>query len=402
MIDDPYFYRPPSWDIQEQLDKINRTLSPTYLDVVDSFDAVARLQSTLDSIGGVSKVSTVLSTVSQTSQVWQDMLNQHTSLSAAAGVLGDNLNDGGMRTYLKSVGALDQPGQTALNFDNVHSSWLSKNTTLSASFEAIQSHLGATFDDLAHKRMWMDQLACGINFESIQSTIGLPGSTALELEKQFGNVLQSYNLLTDSFQSLSDIVNLPAFTLPGAAREVLVTAHVLKTYDAADDETQEGDAIDVEFVEVVKNETSSCVALLNNVHPDLALPYLGAREAFQGNNPDKARHVMTSLRELWGNLLRYLAPDNLVVKWATDKDSRLLNDGKPTRNARVLYVCREVASDPLIEFVSFDAKAFVKMFEFFNSLHKLKHNLTDKDLRLLLLRTDSWIVYLLQIENEFN
>ena len=50
MIDDPYFYRPPFWDIQEQLDRINRALSPAYLGVVDSFDAVARLQSTLDSL----------------------------------------------------------------------------------------------------------------------------------------------------------------------------------------------------------------------------------------------------------------------------------------------------------------------------------------------------------------
>ena len=80
------------------------------------------------------------------------MLNQHTTLSTAARILGDNLNDSGMRTYLKAVGALDLPGQTALDFNNIHSSWLGKNTTLSACYESIQSRLGTTFDDLAHKK----------------------------------------------------------------------------------------------------------------------------------------------------------------------------------------------------------------------------------------------------------
>jgi hypothetical protein len=255
---------------------------------------------------------------------------------------------------------------------------------------------------MVRKTELIDRNILGVDFNAIRNIAGLSASTTFELERNFGNVVTSYNTLANSIHGLQDVVTLPVFALPGAAREVMVATHVIRTCEAVDGATQELEPIDVEVVQVVETETSNCISLLRNVHPDLVIPYLGAREAFKGDNPDKVRHIVTSLRELWGNLLRFLAPDELVVKWAMNRDSRLLNEGKPTRNARVLYVCREIASDPLIQFVSFDAKAFVKMFEFFNSLHKLKHNLTDKDLRLLLLRTDSWIMYFLQIENEFN
>ena len=97
--------------------------------------------------------------------------------------------------------------------------------------------------------------------------------------------------------------------------------------------------------------------------------------------------------------MRHLAPDDLVFAWipgnANQKD--LLHEGRPTRRARVLYICRELNNDPLTEFLTHDTRSFVKLIELFNRVHELETELTDKQLRAILLKTDSWLMYLLQI-----
>lgn len=77
----------------------------------------------------------------------------------------------------------------------------------------------------------------------------------------------------------------------------------------------------------------------------------------------------------------------------------LLHDGKPTRRARVLYVCQDLNNDPLADFLMHDTRALVKMIELFNRVHELETALTDEQLRAILLRTDSWLMYILQISS---
>lgn len=77
----------------------------------------------------------------------------------------------------------------------------------------------------------------------------------------------------------------------------------------------------------------------------------------------------------------------------------LLHDGKPTRRARVLYVCRKLNNDPLTDFLMHDTRALVKLIELFNRVHELETALTDEQLRAILLRTDSWLMYILQISS---
>lgn len=114
---------------------------------------------------------------------------------------------------------------------------------------------------------------------------------------------------------------------------------------------------------------------------------------------DRARHIQSSLRELWNHLLRRLAPDDLVAARipGVSNQKGLLHEGKPTRRARVLYVCRELNNDPLTGFLMRDARAPVKMIEPFNRVHELETALTDEQLRAILLGTDSWLMYILQI-----
>ena len=113
--------------------------------------------------------------------------------------------------------------------------------------------------------------------------------------------------------------------------------------------------------------------------------------------PPLFSYILSSLRELWNHLLRRLAPDEYVLAWVSRDDAELLHDGRPTRKARVLYVCRSINHEPLTDFIVQDTRALVTLVESFNRLHELESELTDEQLRALLLRTDSWLTYILQI-----
>ena len=177
------------------------------------------------------------------------------------------------------------------------------------------------------------------------------------------------------------------------------TSFALETLRPWVERDEEDAETEIQLVAEAELETSGCIALLQQADPGLARPYIGARDALQGNNADRARHILSSLRELWNHLLRRLAPDESVSAWipgiADQKD--LLHEGKPTRRARVLYVCRELNNAPLSDFLMHDTRALVKLIELFNRVHELESELTDEQLRAILLKTDSWLMYILQI-----
>ena len=47
--------------------------------------------------------------------------------------------------------------------------------------------------------------------------------------------------------------------------------------------------------------------------------------------------------------------------------------------------------------MSRDSEAFVEMIRFFNRVHQLDSGLTDPQLKALILRSDSWLMFILQI-----
>lgn len=239
----------------------------------------------------------------------------------------------------------------------------------------------------------------GIDFEAIRSRFQIEMPLISGLESSIAHVAASYGGLAESLHDISDITRLPAFVLPGATREIYTTSFAIETLRPLDERDEEDAETEIQLVAEVEMETSGCIALLQQVDPGLARPYIGARDALHGNNADRARHILSSLRELWNHLLRRLAPDESVAAWipgiTNQKD--LLHEGKPTRRARVLYVCWELNNDPLTDFLMHDTRALVKLIELFNRVHELETELTDEQIRAILLKTDSWLMYILQI-----
>ena len=238
-----------------------------------------------------------------------------------------------------------------------------------------------------------------IDFQTVRGRFQIEMPVIAGLESSFARMTASYGSLAESLREISDITRLPAFVLPGAAREIFSTSFALESLRPWEERDKDEAETDIQLVTEAELETSGCIAFLQHVDPELARPYVGARDALYSSNPDRARHILTSLRELWSHLLRRIAPDTLVIPWirSEGRQKDMLHNGKPTRRAKILYVCRELNNGPLVDFLVYDTQALVKLIELFNRVHELKTEITDEQLRAILLKSDSWLMYVLQI-----
>jgi Predicted pPIWI-associating nuclease len=154
-----------------------------------------------------------------------------------------------------------------------------------------------------------------------------------------------------------------------------------------------------EFVptgDLVKETEASLETLLNEFNPSLLSSWHGAKQAYESKNADYVRHVSVSLRELFTHVLDQLAPDPDVRLWT--EDPRHYHDRRPTRKARLLYVCRSISSDPFADFVKKDvdaALAFLSVFQ--KTTHELATLLSDKQLAAMITRMEALLRYILEL-----
>ncbi|MCL5733995.1 MAG: hypothetical protein M1274_00155 [Actinobacteria bacterium] len=124
----------------------------------------------------------------------------------------------------------------------------------------------------------------------------------------------------------------------------------------------------------------------------------GARRSADGDNPDRVRHVATSLRELITQVLHGLAPDEQIRGWTADP--AMFHKNRPTRRARLLYVVRDLDSDQLADFVERDVNAALSFVDFLSAgTHVADSRLTTTQIKSVVARAESLLVFLLQLGN---
>jgi len=363
--------------LHQDMEAINRLTKPSYFNVIEqmerTLEPIRRQQLEISRALEMSGVVARIQEIAGANQHWQELIKQTTATSHIA----------------ESLAA-------------THQSWLERIKPIQhdfSHFSQLQASAKLALCDTSLRLAATERLMAGIDFEAIRSRFQIEMPVVSGLESSIAHVSASYGSLAESLREISDITRLPAFVLPGATREIYTTSFALETLCPWDERDEEDAETEIQLVAEAELETSGCIALLQQVDPGLARPYIGARDALYGNNADRARHILSSLRELWNHLLRRLAPDDSVAAWipgiANQKD--LLHEGKPTRRARVLYVCRELNNDPLTDFLMHDTRALVKLIELFNRVHELETKLTDEQLRAIVLKTESWLMYILQI-----
>ena len=363
--------------LHQDMEAINRLAKPSYLNVIEQMERTMEplrrrhleISRALDMSGVAARMKDIIGA----NQHWQDMLKQVTATN-----------------------------RIAESFTAAHQSWIERIKPIQhdfSQFSQLQASAKLALCDASLQLTASERLMADIDFEAIKSRFQIEMPVISGLESSIANAAASYGSLAESMRDISDITRLPAFVLSGATREIYTTSFALETLRPWDERDEEEAETEIQLVAEAELETSGCIALLQQVDPRLARPYIGARDALYGNNADRARHILSSLRELWNHLLRRLAPEESVAAWIPGiaNQKNLLHGGRPTRLARVLYVCRELSNGPLTEFLIHDTRALVKLIELFNRVHELETELTDEQLRAILLKNDSWLMYILQI-----
>jgi hypothetical protein len=295
--------------------------------------------------------------------------------------------------WLKNIGELSK-ANALTNFVSVHSTWLKGVASARVDVAAIVSTAGLALSQSAYQVTVAERMLNSVDLRASVASVASPSALSPIARQYLSQASSAYRGLANSLGTLPQITRLPTFVLPETAREIFTSGHALRTYYLPE---QSQDADEIELTERAREETSANVSLLRNIDPGLVAPYVGAHEALVGGNRDSKRHVLSSLRELWNHLLRTLAPDVAVVDWAGEKADDLFHEGKPTRRARMLYICRGVDHEPLSKFVDKDTEAFISMVDAFSRVHELETGLTDEQVAALVLKADSWLMYILRI-----
>ena len=135
---------------------------------------------------------------------------------------------------------------------------------------------------------------------------------------------------------------------------------------------------------------------LDKVNPGFRKMWDGAHMAATSNNPDKIRHAMISLRELFTHVIHTLAPDADVKRWTTDP--RRFHQGRPTRETRLLYICSPVAAGPLSDFVVTDVQSILALAKLFqHGTHAIEPTLSPVQMRLIFRRLEGVLCNLIDI-----
>lgn len=275
-----------------------------------------------------------------------------------------------------------------------HSSWTSRSVP--ASWETAQANVAKSLAEISGAAALSCQLFGRVDYAKIQKTLSVPDTMMRSLVKTVDSSLTSYDKFVRTIHSPTDVMRLPEFILPGATREIATTGYVLTSLDIEEDAPQSSSETTQE--ERGRIEDMRCEELLHRLHPDLVIPYRGARDALTSNSVDHVRHVLTSLRELWTHVLHHVAPDASIREWRND--SKYYHEGRPTRSARVLYVCRGLCTDTFSTFLDNDTKGLIDLIRFLNRVHEINPNVTRAQLKALFLKTETWLLYLLQINEE--
>lgn len=155
--------------------------------------------------------------------------------------------------------------------------------------------------------------------------------------------------------------------------------------------------VEEHIVEEIHGEThEKLLAQLEKMDPGLKSMFQGAVYALNSSNPDKVRHFSTSLRELFTHVLHKLSPDDEIHRWSKSKED--FDNGKPTRRARLLYICREINQDSFEAFLNADVKALLEFINLFQSgTHSIQPGYKDKQLKAMLMRMESTLRFLIEV-----
>jgi len=208
-------------------------------------------------------------------------------------------------------------------------------------------------------------------------------------------------MLDDSSDAIAEVSISPSLDTMTASWEVLRQAkfaHLVARANAGRTEAIEDvETLEESEVGSTRDDRRLRIASLNR---DLVRLIDGARDAARSDNPDRVRHAATSIRELFTHVTHNLATDEEVIKWAAS-DAQLVENGRPTRRGRLLFILRRVNNGAFTEFVDAEVNAMLTLIGVLHGgTHGVVPNLSDDALSAGVDWMESALANLIRIARE--
>lgn len=354
----------------------------------------------------------------------QEKLNQDISRSLAISADFSKLIE--TQNIVQDIStAISSPIQEALYSANLSIGNLFDNTkgiarsldTLSSISEVWQSQLkpmGSVLDTVQSSKIVLDSYLSQMSemsvltqasvqqlpWDQIGSSLEIEASVRDAIQSNFLDLTEKYSGLFSSIeQNPIDIFSLPPVTLELPSVELFNETSLLESVTAQDTENIELVDQKQEIKEQIQADIDSkLINLLKEIDNNLVSMLEGAQFALQSDHPDHVRHFAASLRELFTHVLHTLAPDSELERWTND--SAHYHKQRPTRKARMLYICRSINKEPLTEFVEMDIETTIAFLDLFQGgTHKITTNYSKEQLTAMLIRMEGILRFLLEIES---
>lgn len=276
--------------------------------------------------------------------------------------------------------------------------WLNYHERFAPKIE-MESFLGSHLLGITEKSLFAQSALVNMDFDKI----GVGLNVEKEIRNLYGNSFLDFsNSYKDLFKSF-EVPKTSIFTLPPSLTE-LPTFEFFTGVDLAETTFEYDEEIEFQKEREIEREsiqivvTDSLEAYLTGVNPDLHILRVGAKEAFSSNNPDKIRHCITSLRELVTQVMHYLSPDAEIKTWSQSKDD--FANGRPTRSARLRFIARYINHGEFTDFIEKDLAATLAAIKLFNAgTHRVKSNMTERQLQALITKVETTLLFLFEIGN---
>lgn len=238
-----------------------------------------------------------------------------------------------------------------------------------------------------------------VTTQNIGSRIALKTELKVHLTSSFIELSDSYSTLLKSYESnpISYTQISPAISRI-APLEYFSTANLLEVISVDEDISPEE--------ELLKNEIQYENEILLSSHlpiidAGLYKMWKGAIEAYNSDNSDKVRHFSTSIRELYTHLFHILAPDDAIKKWTADP--ALYHEGRPTRKARLFFICRNINNASFTTFVKKDVEATIAFIDIFQKgTHDIDPVFSPNHLMTIKSKAENTLKFLLEIHFNAN
>lgn len=279
------------------------------------------------------------------------------------------------------------------------SSGISKLHELKTIDKGLVNQFGvqANFAKVTELNLYAEKSLSSLNWNEIGLGMGLakPYQTAIS-----DGLLLTTNSYKDLFKTFETtprtILDIKPTVFRDIPTQLFNTANFLESITIEEKEEIEEEELKTDII--YENEIGLSY-YLNKLDSNLYYMWLGAKKALESRNPDRVRHFSISIRELITHVLNTLAPNNEVKKWSTSEEH--LHEGKPTRKARILYICREIKTENFEKYVNADVNSMIEFINLFQEgSHAIKASFTEKQLIAMRTKAESTLKFLLEIADK--